>query len=194
LAGDTCLNPHLITENGNYPYNTVGASPDEPCVFGDSAPTVWFKYEATTHGKILASACPGGVATFNATLVAHVTSGACPVSCVTSVGASDGCGLTPDEYAVQVTVQPGDVVYLTVSSPSVLAVGSGLLAFTFTPEPSSTPGDIDGDGVVNVADVTELSNLLRAGTPPPLAVGDLNEDGFVDEADRDILAEAIVNE
>ncbi len=195
LAGDTCLNPHILAENGNYPYNTVGASPDEPCVFGISAPTVWFKYEAPSHGTVTASACPGGAATFNVTLVAHVTNGACPVNCETSVDATSGCGLVPGEYGVQFSVQTGDVVYMTVSSPSVSAVGSGLLAFAFTPGgPPSARGDINGDGVVNVADVTELSNLLRAGTPPPLAVGDLNEDDSVDEDDRDILADAIVNE
>ncbi len=54
-------------------------------------------------------------------------------------------------------------------------------------------GDINGDGVINVADVTELANLLEAGTPPPTAVGDINDDGFVTEADIQALAEMIVN-
>jgi hypothetical protein len=54
-------------------------------------------------------------------------------------------------------------------------------------------GDVNGDGLINVADVTELANLLAAGTPPPPAVGDANGDGFVTQADVAILAAAVVN-
>jgi hypothetical protein len=59
-------------------------------------------------------------------------------------------------------------------------------------EPSDL-GDVNGDGLINVADVTELANLLAAGTPPPPAVGDANGDGFVTQADVAILAAAVVN-
>ncbi len=54
-------------------------------------------------------------------------------------------------------------------------------------------GDINDDGVINVADVTELANLLAAETPPDAAIGDINDDGEVDELDVEALAEMIVD-
>jgi hypothetical protein len=62
--------------------------------------------------------------------------------------------------------------------------------------PGDTPiilGDINGDGVINVADVTELAFLVGEGTPPSIAVGDMNGDETVDEADIAALADMIVN-
>jgi len=60
--------------------------------------------------------------------------------------------------------------------------------------PDPFVGDINGDGVVNVADVTELANILATGgTLPPLEVGDINGDGVIDELDVQALAEAIAN-
>ncbi len=60
--------------------------------------------------------------------------------------------------------------------------------------PVGSLGDINNDGVINVADVTELGLLLDAGTPPSLEVGDVNDDGVVDEADLQALADQIVND
>jgi hypothetical protein len=54
-------------------------------------------------------------------------------------------------------------------------------------------GDINGDTVINVADVTELANLLAANTPPSVAVGDVNGDETVDDADVAALANLIVD-
>jgi hypothetical protein len=54
-------------------------------------------------------------------------------------------------------------------------------------------GDVTGDGVVNVADVTALANAIAGGSPPPAAVGDINGDTFVNEADVQALADAIAD-
>jgi hypothetical protein len=61
-------------------------------------------------------------------------------------------------------------------------------------EPPAVLGDVDGNGVINVADVTALANLVAAGTPPSLAVGDINGDEAVNEADVAELSSQIVNE
>ncbi len=60
---------------------------------------------------------------------------------------------------------------------------------------SVTPdlGDINNDGVINVADVTELANLIADGNAPSNDIGDINDDGVVDELDVQALAEAIAN-
>jgi hypothetical protein len=65
--------------------------------------------------------------------------------------------------------------------------------FAFTPAPE-TLGDINGDGVINVADVTELGILLSDGATVSLAVGDVNSDGVVNDLDVEALAASIVND
>lgn len=52
------------------------------------------------------------------------------------------------------------------------------LTITFTPPPPPNPADLNGDGVVNAADLATL--LANWGTPGP---GDLNGDGTVGPAD-----------
>ncbi len=61
------------------------------------------------------------------------------------------------------------------------------------PSPEGQLGDINGDGEINVADVTELANLLAAGTPPSEDIGDVNQDASVDDLDVAALAELIVD-
>ncbi len=52
--------------------------------------------------------------------------------------------------------------------------------------------DINGDGIINVADVTALANLIAGGTPS-VEAGDLNGDGVVNMADVHALSEVIVD-
>jgi len=97
-----------------------------------------------------------------------------------------------DLYYVE-NIQPGLFRYrLRSCSP----VGCGPWSESAIPvEVGSGPGgmgDINGDGIVNVADVTHLANLLAAGNAPPVAIGDINGDGVVDWADVQALAEMIV--
>jgi hypothetical protein len=79
-------------------------------------------------------------------------------------------GLAPGNYAIE----------LDRIDASVLSVNVGL-AWILPPEPA-LPGDLNGDGIVDGAD---LGILLGAwGTSGP---GDLNGDGVVDGADLGIL-------
>jgi hypothetical protein len=65
----------------------------------------------------------------------------------------------------------------------------------FEAESTGTPtlGDINGDDVVNVADVTALAILVSGGNPPANEIGDVNNDNTVDALDVQALAELIVN-
>jgi hypothetical protein len=74
-----------------------------------------------------------------------------------------------------------------------LNFGPGVMNFAFTPTPPLL-GDINADGVINVADVTELGNLLSDGALVPLAVGDINGDAVVNDLDVEALAALIVND
>jgi len=90
------------------------------------------------------------------------------------------------------------VTLIAVLADGNAAVGNPrIISLTFTDPTFVEPdvlGDINGDGVINVADVTMLANLVTEGTPPPVAVGDVNDDGVVDELDVQALAELIVND
>jgi hypothetical protein len=59
--------------------------------------------------------------------------------------------------------------------------------------PAEELGDVTGDGIVNVADVTALARAIADNNAPSVEVGDINGDTFVDEADVQALAEAIAN-
>jgi hypothetical protein len=64
-----------------------------------------------------------------------------------------------------------------------------------TVEPEPVLGDLNGDMIVNVADVTALALAVAAGTQGELdkAVADVNGDDVVNEADVEALALSIVN-
>ncbi len=56
-------------------------------------------------------------------------------------------------------------------------------------------GDINNDGVFNVADVTLLANMIAEDREDelPLPIADINSDGVIDELDVEVLAFLIVN-
>ncbi len=93
----------------------------------------------------------------------------------------------------------GDFRYTNVNqeaSSTGIVLGSNFNFVTFEYGGGVTPpvlGDIDGDGIINVADVTALANLVAGGNPPSNDVGDINSDGSVDELDVQALAESIVD-
>jgi hypothetical protein len=65
---------------------------------------------------------------------------------------------------------------------------------TAPPQDPDVLGDLNADGVINVADVTELANLIADGNPPANSLGDINGDESVNEADVEALAAQIVND
>lgn len=46
-----------------------------------------------------------------------------------------------------------------------------------------TPGDVDGNGSINISDVTELIDLLLQGTATQIPAGDVDGDGIVNISD-----------
>jgi hypothetical protein len=66
----------------------------------------------------------------------------------------------------------------------------------FVVVPDGIPGDVNADGEVNVADVTDLGNFLKdlTGSLADPNAADLNEDGTIDEVDLDLLVDLIVND
>ena len=77
---------------------------------------------------------------------------------------------------------------MTASGKLMVRTGCLLLGFAILLAPTSAvaatiPGDFNGDGVVNVADIFYLINNLFAGGPPPAGLSDANGDGSLSVAD-----------
>ena len=64
----------------------------------------------------------------------------------------------------------------------------------FTEKPAAQRGDINGDGLVNVADVTALIQIILNSTPVDLDLADLNGDGLVNVADVTTLIQIVLNQ
>ena len=64
----------------------------------------------------------------------------------------------------------------------------------FTDKNAAQPGDINGDGFVNVADVTELISLILNSTSIEDSLTDVNGDGQVNVADVTALIRIILNQ
>ena len=63
----------------------------------------------------------------------------------------------------------------------------------FTDRNASKRGDINGDGIVNVADVTALIQIVLNSTPVDLSIADLSGDGVVNVADVTALIQLVLN-
>ena len=59
-------------------------------------------------------------------------------------------------------------------------------------EGGGTPGDVNGDGKVNVSDVTALINMIMGLTPMDESVADVNGDGRVNVSDVTALINIIL--
>ena len=58
---------------------------------------------------------------------------------------------------------------------------------------ATTPGDVNGDGQVNISDVTDLIDLLLAGTGAGNAAADVNGDGQVSISDVTDLIDMLLS-
>ena len=64
----------------------------------------------------------------------------------------------------------------------------------FTAKSAAQRGDINGDGLVNVADVTALIQIILNSTPVNQSITDLNNDNNVNVADVTALIQIILNQ
>jgi len=112
----------------------------------------------------------------------------CPTSCAQVVVQNhDTCDPQP---ATSFEVAGGATYHVAISGITELDFGPGQLSFNYIPV---ILGDVSVDGLVNVADVTRLGQLVSIGEPVPLNRGDVDEDGVVDDLDVELLGDLIVN-
>jgi len=188
IPNDDCEGA-LTIEDGVTAFSTVGATTTGPelpieCDKGFGLPLVndiWYAYTPSCDGEITFSTCDS--ASFDTRLAAYV--GDCDDLTLVACN-DDGPGCAGFTSIMTWQGQCG-VTYL-VRVGGFSGSGTGQLNVFCDGEPCGEPsdcvGDLNGDGVVNGADLgILLENWGGSG------VGDLNNDGVVNGADLGILLE-----
>jgi hypothetical protein len=109
-------------------------------------------------------------------------------------GKSNYCALRyPDagsaDYQVVFFAFPFEAIPQGGDDPNNSEVVMGRILDWFGISKSVSPGDVNGDGEINIADVVFLVNYLFVGgpAPSPLEVGDVNCNGEIDFSDAVFL-------
>jgi len=151
-----------------------------PNVYND----VWYTYTPTCNGSVTVAFCAanGGSATFD-TKLAVWTGPDCDN--LTNIACNDdSCGL---QSLVTFDAECEQSYYIQFGAYSTVGFGAGNMSIACSGgdkcDPSGIPGDLNGDGIVNAADLNIL--LAAWGTDDPIA--DINGDGIVNAADLNIL-------
>ena len=90
-----------------------------------------------------------------------------------------------DTWSAQCTAVP---VSATDAMLYLYVPGNGMAAYQLSKNVKF--GDVNGDGIVDVSDVTALINMILGTTPADLKVADINADGILDVTD----VTALINE
>jgi len=160
--------------------------PEGECTFFGSATVnndVWYSYTPTCSGTVTISFCDanGGSASFDTKLA--VWSGPDCNELVIAACNDDACGLQSE---VTFEAVCGEAYYIQFGAFSAAGSGSAQMAILCDGDACddpSDPGDLNGDGVVNAADL----NILLAAWGTDNALADINGDGTVNAADLNIL-------
>jgi hypothetical protein len=182
-ANDDCADALVVTD-GTTTFTNVdatGSGFDDPLgcstVGGPQVEAdVWFEWTAGCTGFATFATCGSA---FNSRLAVY--NAACPTGPTSALACADtGCG---DDASVQTLVLEGQTVLIRVGSPDG-SEGDGVLDIVCVPiGGNDCPEDLNGDGIVNGAD---LGLMLGAwGTSDPDA--DVNDDGLVNGADLGLL-------
>ena len=153
-----------------------------PGPFGDDLiyKPKYIRFTALANGTITVSNCTDTGANVDARIAAMTE---CGVAATTFVCDDDACtaGAAPYTSKIEFEGVAGTTYYFAVGGFGAATPGPYNVTIV-APEAPEIPGDLNGDGVVDAAD---LAIMLGAwGTAGP---GDLNGDGVVDAADLAIL-------
>ncbi|MAH67359.1 MAG: hypothetical protein CMJ27_13450 [Phycisphaerae bacterium] len=181
-SNDDCGTAMKIAE-GPTSFSTIGASASGiPSALNCSTANgpqveadVWFRFIAPCTGTFTISTCEAG---FDSRIDVFDGTGGCPSPNATPYACGDDeCG---DDASASSLALEGQVLLVRVGSPDG-SVGDGVLLVECEPLNPPNPADLNGDGVVDAAD---LGLMIAAwGT----AKADLNGDGTTNSADIGIL-------
>jgi hypothetical protein len=190
-VNDGCDHALEVLE-GDTPFTTVNAtnssqadSPGCPAPLAD----VWFRFVANCTGTLKIGLCPG--TDFNARVSAYKDGDCANPSLAnlycSTVPNTGGCGFGQDTFA-SFSVTALDVIWIRVGSID-LTTGQGMLRIHCGPNIATDqccPGDMDGNGIINLADISQFSSDLIS--PPPIGTlefchADINRDFAVNGLD-----------
>ncbi len=190
-ANDECEGAIPLVLGANFVENVNASTgpiqpPAEQCTFFGSSTInndVWFTYTSACDGPVILSFCPGngGSATFDTKLA--VWSGP-DCDNLSIVGCNDDTCGTRSEVLFDAVC--GEVYLIQFGAWASQGQGTGELVLSCAGDSCDNPADINGDGVVDGADLT----ILLAAWGTDNALSDLNGDGIVDGADLTILLAA----
>ena len=98
----------------------------------------------------------------------------------------DGEVTEPGEY--NLTIPAGTIDIIALGEP----VNELNFHYTIAAAPTFIPGDVDGDSLVNIADVTALIDILLSGATAP-AAADVDGDSLVNIADVTALIDMLLS-
>ncbi len=182
-ANDLCVNAQALAV-GFTNFSTIGASGTSVTACaefgGNIYNDIWYTYSPEYDGIAKFSLCPanGGSAAYDSKVA--IFSGNCSALAYITCD-DDTCGLSSE---VSWDVECGTTYYITLGAYGATGFGTGVIALLQDGSACSPPGDpadLNGDGVVDAADLSILLNCWGQ------ACADLNGDGGTDAADLSIL-------
>lgn len=180
INNDDCANAITVLA-GATPFNNANSSTDGPddaiCESGGSfiQNDVWYRYLATCDGELTVGLCG---ATFDTMLAVYDDSN-CPVD--GNLVACDDDACSPASLITTPAIN-GKTYYIRIGG-WFGSTGSGIMTIACTP---TCPGDANGDGVVNLADIALITTNWTAAVPPGTS-GDLSGNGVIGLEDLAIV-------
>jgi hypothetical protein len=180
----TCSMAPSLKGNGRHYFDNTNSVSLNPCWGTYDLRPVWYRYIPSQDGIISANMCGSSFDTW--------------LSIFESLLCRDCDDLLEESTAVcggesvSFNVAGGYPLWIAAGGFDGQDYGAGVLNFAFIPNTAEN-GDVNGDGIVNVADVTEFANIMQLGVDLPVSLLDYNLDEVVDEHDLQELAMWIVD-
>ena len=175
-VNDSCSNPTIAVLGANA-FDLTEATPDGFFSACDTAiipnRDVWFTYTPQVSGKMRIATCPG---TTIDTIVSVLDS-----LCGNELTCNDNAGITGctnQSIIDNFVMNAGQTYEIRVAGKTLSAIGAGTMTLTY-----SCDADLNGDGQINLTDLSTLLSNFGVGSGATRAMGDLSGDGAVDLTD-----------
>lgn len=187
---DECADA-IVVSAGATPFTTEGATAAGPAMpFSCGNPSgwemvtdVWFRHTAACTGLLEIGACDAAFDSY----IAVYASDACPSEGASPVACNDDFATCGTGASVLLAATAGQQFVIRVGSAIPDSTGTGVLTIACDPINPPTPGDVNGDGVVDGADLGLLLTAWGACGTPSNCPADLDGNGVVDGADLGTL-------
>ena len=185
-SNDECVGA-IIVSDGATTFTTLGALDSDPglnasCDEGngsDMRSDVWFRYTTSCGELMTVTTC--GSTGLDTRIAIYDAGQGCPFNESTLVACSDDSAECGDDAYVEVRSDETALLLIRVGTQSGESAENQLLIVTCSPYPNDCPGDFDGNGAIDGAD---LSYLLAAWGG---SGGDITGDDTTDGQDLSVV-------